>query len=274
MGSLVILLIVSVILIVTIPETLHLAARKASPNDDDAEVPDEGSRESPPRKSAKDEAAAGWSKLRENMRIIWQNTNIMLILVVFFVSALGRQAVVFLIQYASKRYDWTIAEASFLISIRGFAQLAVLMFILPALTTLLNTTYSISAVKRDKYITQGALFLLVLSFLFIAFAYKPILAVFGLILFSLGSSYAVSARSLVTALTAEETLATVYTAIGAMISLGTLIAGPLLALALSEGMQLGGPWLGLPFIVGALLYLLAFTSICFAKASPKEEADV
>jgi hypothetical protein len=47
-----------------------------------------------------------------------------------------------------------------------------------------------------------------------------------------------------------------------------IIAGPLLAKSLSVGLQLGGAWIGLPFAVAALLFVVP-TVILFTFRLPE-----
>lgn len=60
-----------------------------------------------------------------------------------------------------------------------------------------------------------------------------------------------------TTLVAESQIGTLNTTIALVQGIGSMIAGPLLASAFREGMTLGGTWMGLPYMMGAILFLLA-----------------
>lgn len=53
-------------------------------------------------------------------------------------TSIGRQALHVVVQYASRRFGWTIARASFLISFKGAVNLAALFVVLPWLTARLG----------------------------------------------------------------------------------------------------------------------------------------
>lgn len=205
------------------------------------------------------------SGLVKSVKVLGKDVNVILILVVFLVSYLGKQAIMLILQYASKRYNWTIAEASYLLSMRGAVNLLVLLVLLPATSTYLEAGRGLSTKVRDKRLTQASILLLLLGFILIFFAFKPLIIVFGLVIFALGSGFAVPARSLVTELVDKEILGTVYSAISVVIAIGMLVAGPLLANTFRWGMGLGEFWLGLPFLVAGLLYIVAFVSVSSTK---------
>lgn len=201
----------------------------------------------------------------EMKRLTTLDTNFLLILVAFVVGYLGRSAVGLILQYASKRYYWTIAEATYLISLRGAVTLLLLLVLLPGISALLASKTSMGVQLRDKRLAQVSLALKFFGFIVIFLAFRPALIVLGLVLFALGSGFAVPARNLATELADEQSLGLVYTAMAVATSVGMMIAGPLLAYTFRLGMQLGEFWMGLPFLVAGLLYIIAFVSISLTR---------
>jgi hypothetical protein len=76
-----------------------------------------------------DEANRGWfgyivhsiKDAAHSTGFIWKDVNVMLILFVFFVGTLGRQAMALLLLYVSKKYGWSIARVSRCFHVLRFA---------------------------------------------------------------------------------------------------------------------------------------------------------
>lgn len=49
-------------------------------------------------------------KLQESMRALRRNGNVLLVLSCFVITCLGKQAIPLILQYAPKRFHWTIAK--------------------------------------------------------------------------------------------------------------------------------------------------------------------
>ncbi|KAL3421494.1 ATP synthase F0 [Phlyctema vagabunda] len=262
------LTITGALLALLIPETLVIKqkARSTIPTGQVNEVAASSSEPTAPHSLV----GSVWKELKilgHSAAGLWKDLNVILILVVFFVSYLGRQSVTLILQYASKRYHWTIAEASYLMSLRGSVNLLVLLVLLPAISVFLESRHSFSTARKDKILTQASLCLLCVGLLVIAFAFRPALIFLGLIIFALGSAIVVTARSLIADLVEKERLGTVFSAIGVATSAGMLVAGPLLANAYRWGLYLGTFWMGLPFLTASVLYIIALISVSFTKVS-------
>jgi hypothetical protein len=52
-------------------------------------------------------------KTRELTHFVWKNLNITLVLLVFLAATLSRQAMALLLQYVTKRYNWTYSKVRF-----------------------------------------------------------------------------------------------------------------------------------------------------------------
>jgi hypothetical protein len=83
----------------------------------------------------------------------------------------------------------------------------------------------------------------------------------GLILYTLGTGFPLVVRSIITTLVVTNQTSTtsdtgrLYAVISVMEGLGTLVAGPTMALAFRWGLRLGENWLGLPFAVATGLFV-------------------
>ena len=140
-----------------------------------------------------------------------------------------------------------------------------LFVLLPAATHFLDHKRGWEISVRDKFLTQINALLMLLGCLLIFVAPNLILLSLGVVVFGFGASFTVTARTLVTSLVDAASLSTIYTLISVMSSIGSLVAGPLLAVIYHLGMALGDVWLGLPFLFAAGLYGLALIAISAAR---------
>ncbi|KAE8354466.1 major facilitator superfamily domain-containing protein [Aspergillus coremiiformis] len=193
------------------------------------------------------------------MTFIRGDANIFSISIAYLAASIGQQTLELIIQYASQRFSWTMAKASFLISLKGIIDLIALLLLLPAISHYLNRY--LSPAVRDLRITQGSAVILVIGFGTMAVATQPVLFAFGVSILALGWGFYSTLRSVATTLVAESQIGTLNTTIALVQGIGGMIAGPLLASAFRQGMTLGGSWQGLPYMASAILFSLAGLAI-------------
>ncbi|PYH86731.1 MFS general substrate transporter [Aspergillus uvarum CBS 121591] len=205
-----------------------------------------------------DQSSTTWpaiSRVRPFIKWLSRNGNVLLVVFGFFIALLGRQSFAVLLQYTSKRFHVSYAEASYFMPLRAGVSLLslfllLLLLLLPAVTYYLDRKCEWPTAVRDKRLTQINTLLMTLGSLAIFFAPTLPLLGLGTVIFSLGSSSLVTAGPY-----------TVYTLIGVVSSTGMLIVGPLLAGMFHLRMVLGDVWVGLPFLVAAGFYALALAEI-------------
>jgi MFS family permease len=109
----------------------------------------------------------------------------------------------------------------------------------------------------DLWIARGSIVLTSISFLVIGLAAYPALLVIGLLVYNLGTGYNAAMRSVsihVVGGQSSPDIGKMMSTIAIVESLGALVAGPLLNQLFQWGMGLGNAWLGLPFLVGMLVF--------------------
>ncbi|KAE8380420.1 major facilitator superfamily domain-containing protein [Aspergillus bertholletiae] len=190
-----------------------------------------------------------------------QNKNVAFVVASFSVALLGTHAFGLLLQYMSKRFHMSYAEASYVLPLRAGTNLISLFTLLPAATRILDRNWGLDIISRDKLLTQASALAMFLGCLLIFAAPTLVFLSIGVVVFGLGASFPVTARTLVTSLVDEKSLNTAYALMSVMSSIGSLVSGPLLAGVYHLGMVMGSTWLGLPFLFAAALYGLALISI-------------
>ncbi|KAK3949895.1 major facilitator superfamily domain-containing protein [Pseudoneurospora amorphoporcata] len=187
---------------------------------------------------------------------------------------IGKYAQALLLQYATKRFGYTWSEASYLLTIPHFTSLITLLVILPFVSSLLLGTSPLplfgsgtstsgrtrfhlapfSALKKDLALARTSSLLLTSGCLLIALASSRSSLTAGMVLFALGSGLGSTIRSLLNALVDEQHMGLVNSVVGWLEMVGIMVAGPVLAEGMSEGLRRGGGWVGLPFwMAGGLL---------------------
>ncbi|KAJ5682954.1 hypothetical protein N7462_006119 [Penicillium macrosclerotiorum] len=204
-------------------------------------------------------------EFKNSTRFIWRDRNIWLLVLCLFVTVMTRQTNNVLLQYVSKKFDWSIAQASLLISLRGFFALANYLVIMPGLTFILAKYCNLHGKLRDRSMSQGSGIFSIIGFLAVGFAPVPSLLICGMVFMSMGSAFHITLRSLGTGLVSPVHVGTLYSAMTISISLGLFIAGPLFAYLFRLGMHFGGPWMGLPFLQGGLFFVMAVVAVSYIR---------
>ncbi|RAH45491.1 MFS transporter [Aspergillus brunneoviolaceus CBS 621.78] len=205
------------------------------------------------------------SQLIEVVGFVWGNANTLAIFFAFLTSSIGSQALQFVLQYASKRFMWSVAEATFLISLKGVVNLVAFIIILPLISRILGGY--LSPIRRDLRITHGSICVLMAGFGIMSVAVHPALFGIGLSFSALGWGFYTTLRSVGSALVAETHVGLFNTTIALAEAVGSMIAGPLLAALLKAGMAWEGAWMGLPWMVATGLYLLAGLAVSCIRTS-------
>ncbi|KAL5366548.1 major facilitator superfamily domain-containing protein [Aspergillus floccosus] len=203
----------------------------------------------------KDRVQHAWVQLAHWTTYIWGSRNSLAISVAFLTASVGQQSLQLMLQYVSKRFSWSMAEASFLISLKGCINLVGLLVLLPLVSRWLRRY--LSPVTMDLRLTQASGAILVCGFAIMALAARPAVFALGVSLSALGWGFYSTLRSVASALVDESQSGILNTTIGLMQGVGIMTAGPLLASAFRCGMSLEGVWLGLPYMVGTALFLIA-----------------
>lgn len=104
---------------------------------------------------------------------------------------------------------------------------------------------------RDLTLARGSMLFMVAGSLLMFLASVPAFFILSLVIQSLGFAFNPLCRALLNAVVEPHTVATLNTTISLIEMLAALVGGPGFGWLLSKGIELGGSWLGLPFLVMA-----------------------
>ena len=164
-----------------------------------------------------------------------------------------------LLQYISKRYEWTLARATYIWSFQSGIDIISLLIVLPAASSYLLQRQGYSAMKKDSILACVGLLMVAIGLFIEGFAPAVPILIIGLFFQTFGSGTGASIRALMTSFVKQNEVAKLYSVMAIAETLGMMGAGPIVAGLFSAGMiKGGGIWLGLPFnVLGAALFLMS-----------------
>lgn len=172
-------------------------------------------------------------------------------------TTIGSSADTILLQYATKRFEWTWAEGSFISSVKGFVSLGLTGAILPAISQIMISKFKLPPLVKDWYLVLASIFAMFIGNASIALSDSRPLFIASLVVCELGGGFEFAFHGMTSELVDPAHIARLYTTIGVFLLSSGLFAGPLLAVMYRKGLELGGRWLALPFLVSAILFFIA-----------------
>ncbi|KAF0325165.1 MFS multidrug transporter [Colletotrichum asianum] len=192
--------------------------------------------------------------VNKTIGFILRHRSVLFLVLTFLVVDFSRQSLGVLLQYLSTRYAIPIARANLLLSFRAFAQLVTFVAILPVLNLFISKKLGFSARVKDFLLSRLSIMFIMICFAVLVLAPSIPVVVVGLAFYTLGSSFA---RSLLSSLVEKDMVGTLFTTLSMMDTLGSLLAGPIVARTFSWSMRLDGIWKGLPYIMSFAMCDLA-----------------
>ncbi|KAM3463463.1 hypothetical protein NHJ6243_003294 [Beauveria neobassiana] len=187
----------------------------------------------------------------------WLSRDVLLMLVAFFCCQLSRQFSSVLLQFSSFKFSWDYAKASYLLPLRAGINLVVLFWVIPHLVRFFTKQRGLVQWQADKYVTLISGVCLAVGSVLIFLSSNPLGLVLGQTFIALGFSFTVTARSFLTAMVEPRFMSLLYSGVTSVTYAGLIVGGPVFSTALKWGLKLGGIWIGLPFLVAAVLFTVA-----------------
>jgi MFS family permease len=154
-------------------------------------------------------------------------------------------------QYISTRYHISISTATVLLSVRSGLIMLLCLFLLPAINHLFRKHWNIPPKRSDLLLSRFSCLAMALGFLLIALAPSIPLLVAAMVVNTFGWGLILFLRSLIISLVEPHHIARVNTFVGIFDTAGLMIGSPGLAWLFEKGVEIGGMWIGLPFLVCA-----------------------
>lgn len=266
--------ILSILVFAFTPETLHYARGGFSNHRDQPPSSTDTTAQPPPppdlapnQEPISLNTANMWiTKAREGFFFLFEDWRIPVLIIPFVLQMLLGASGQLMIQYMSKRYDITFAKATLVATIRSAMIVVLLFIILPWLSDFLVDRMRVSPQRKDLNLARLSQGFLSVGWFAFGFAPNVPFAAVTLVIASLGQGAAFLFRSFLTSLLPRNRIASTYSFITIIETLGSMFGSPFLAQLLKDGLRLGGGWIGLPFyfvglVSGVITLLLLFMGL-------------
>ena len=165
-------------------------------------------------------------------------------------------------------------QAAYFLTLKSASFVVMLTVLLPAVSSFCLRVLGMSPLSKDLWLSRWSAAVLILADLAVALSYSPILFAAGLVLLSGGSGLVPLIRSLLNAQVEPHHVGILNTLLGFLDTLGVMIAAPVFSESLNKGIELGGPWIGLPFLAGAVISCFATGILWLYRIPPHVERSV
>ncbi|KAH5125295.1 hypothetical protein HBH71_005050 [Parastagonospora nodorum] len=187
--------------------------------------------------------------------------NFQVLLVSFFLTALASSDTKLLVQYISKRYEWTFAQAGYMLSAKAIVNFTLLAIVVPRIIKSSMSTKAVhgSEVRLNYLGAEISILVSVLGVLCVALALKFWMLLAALMIYALGSALPVFTMSLVKSplIALANSDIQDFSIVMLTKTLGSLVGAPLMTVLWVHAIKLGGVGLGLPYFISACIYLMA-----------------
>ena len=262
-----VLMILSAILVILIPETLNFQQEAQIPPPY-SEVVAQDLGQSPTDTLANSRPMAivstrSWlAKLKRSASSLTKDYRIPILILPFLVHQLIGMNNPLLLQYLGKRYGLTFSKATLLMTIRSGVIVLLMFVILPYLSTAAHKRLGLSVQRKDLYLARMSQAFVAIGWILVGLSPNIPLVAISLAIGSLGQGATFLIRSFLTSLLPSHHIARVYSVISVVDTLGAMIGSPLLAGLFKRGLALGGGWVGLCYYFIGFLSVLVLSLLC------------
>ncbi|KAL2794981.1 major facilitator superfamily domain-containing protein [Aspergillus keveii] len=213
--------------------------------------------------------ASLWVTLRSYLTpyaFIFRSKQVLLLLTAFLVYRLSRGSSWFLVQYISARYNWTIAQANLLMSFKPALTIPLFLVIIPLISKRMMPRMKSN--QKDLRLARVSLIFLAVGTLGIGLSPNVGMLIPSLIIQTCGSGFVYLTRSLITTLVDRDETARLFTVIEVLQAIGNVIASLSITTVFQVGLELGGPWVGLAWMMTSTAFCCVGIAIWAFKLPP------
>ncbi|KAF1948339.1 MFS general substrate transporter [Byssothecium circinans] len=201
------------------------------------------------------------SAVQKLVRLIIGRRNFQVLLCSFFLTALASSDTKLLVQYISKRYEWTFAQAGYMLSAKAIVNFVLLAVIVPSIIrrSMSSNTVHGSEVRLNYLGAEFSIGISVIGVFCVALAFEFWMLLAALIIYALGSALPVFTMSLVKSplIALADSDIQDFSIVMLTKTLGSLVGAPLMTGLWVWAIKLGGLGLGLPYFVSGGIYSIA-----------------
>lgn len=267
------ILVVGMLSSAFIPETLKLrqaADNKRRGQDTPPPVEDESEPSSRKIPAARDLARRAWFSVKNDVSHVWHfifaSKSVVLLLLAYGPFYLIKLAFVLdILQYMTRRFNWEWSTATYINTISSLTAVFTLLVVLPVASNIMTTRFHYNAIRRDLLLARISIVVFIIGSTLTAVAGVPWLFICSMVITNLGQGMGTLCRALLNAVVEPHTIATLNTTMSTMETLMGFIGSPVMGWLLSRGMELGGFWMGLPYLATTLLGVCVMVAIYLVR---------
>lgn len=247
------LLVATIILVATLPETLPMRTREERRDGDN---PTSGAGHPRPRSR---------QSMRQVLKI-WSDWRLVFVALTYPFRTICSALSDLIQRYVSDRYGWSLADATLVYTIQAAAAALMTFTVLPFVSTQIDRQYSLSIIQKNVVMSRASLCILFLAYALIGLAPTSPIMIVGLLVETLSSGFLSTMRALASALVDSDDKGRVFSVLAITETLGFMMGYPLSAALFNIGIEKGGgPWLGLPYDLVSVAALLGCIMMCLLR---------
>ncbi|KAH8194534.1 hypothetical protein TruAng_011297 [Truncatella angustata] len=264
------LFIIATVTSLFLPDTLKLAERKHDQHeilhDGGGTEPQDHHNSSPIRESI----LRARKSVRDIHSFLSGHRQVIILTLCFVFVALARLVQEMLLQYTTKRYNWSWSKVS-APNTFGLVLVLVLTYTKPGIVSSDHSECAkMSVVQKDVWISCITGLAGIIGALTIAFASNVPVLIIGLSVFAINVGMTAVIRSLLSSMVESRHMGTLNSLIGVLEMVGLMVAAPALFGSLRLGFEIGGNWIGLPFMLAAAMISVSTAIVWFLPIGEKE----
>ncbi|KAK6512034.1 hypothetical protein TWF481_000931 [Arthrobotrys musiformis] len=267
------------IITATVPETINFQNSNEEPQPEstmdtasaEADSINSDSTTPPEKQSSWSRCKTQFNEFIESSSFVFHSPHLRILVCSLMMSMISiTRAMEVLLYYASSRYSIPISKANLLNTINSAVCISVL-FCLPFASAYLTGTLGMSSQRKDLLIARISVALFAIGWYIVGLAPTLPLAIVGLVVYTLGTGFSGSVRSLAASFVEPHHQARLNSFIAIMMAIGNFLGSPLLAGLYGWGVSTGNPfWYGLPFVgLGSVFAIVGF-ALWFKLKLPRE----
>lgn len=215
-----------------------------------------------------------FSRIRDESKFVLENRLVLVLLSTAFISVIGRKQVDLLLLYVSTRYDIPLAKAGYIHTLMAAVNIALLLVVLPGVSSLLTARFRLDAFSKDLWLSRGSVILLTVGCFIIGFAPTLPSVLGGVTVYTFGCGFDALCLTLISIFVEPSQSARIFSIYCLITTLGSLVGPPSLAGLFNLGLRLGNRWIGLPFFGTGVIYIIVASVVWLIRlpSSTQREA--
>lgn len=220
--------------------------------------------------SARGLAQRAWFSAKNDVSHVWRfiftsKTVVLLLLAYGPFYLIKLTFVLDILQYMTRRFNWEWSTATYINTVSSLAGVFTLLVLLPISSSILSKRFRFDSISRDLFLARASIVVFIAGSLLTALAGVPWLLICAMVVTNIGVGVSSLCRALLNAVVEPHTVATLNTTMSTMETLVGFLGAPVMGWLLSRGMELGGVWMGLPYLATTLLGVGVMTALVFVR---------